>query len=391
MLRVLVALIFCLAVSAQVQQFTAPTGNVFAPVAAKPNQVGFDSQPPEVVQTVPAVVVVPPANEIKTPPTEVKTPPTEIKTPPTEIKIPPQDDLVWLCDDKQVRRGSAGSPEAEKLIDQGIVLHDCHDPPAVQIKPTPKPTPKVPTPVVGQGNMCDARGRPRGRASSPYVRSLIRQGVQLQPCAGAAVGGPRVQPPANAGMMCDANGRTRGRASSPYVAALVRQGLQLRPCPANAGPVVRGGAIAMPALPNRGGAVANPVVPNRGGAVANPVVPNRGGAVANPVVPNRVANPLIGGIGGRALPIGGGAGMMCDANGRTRGRASSPYVAALVRQGMQLQPCPARAEGAADSTATASSSATTPSWAIALIVVGTILIVVLIVLVLRLTQILKSL
>jgi len=379
MLLVLVALIFCLAVSAQVQQFTAPTGNVFAPVAAKPNQVGFDSQPPEVVQTVPAVVVVPPANEIKTPPTEIKTPPTEIKT-------PPQDDLVWLCDDKQVRRGSAGSPEAEKLIDQGIVLHDCHDAPPVQIKLTPKP----PTPV-GQGNMCDVRGRPRGRASSPYVRSLIRQGVQLQPCPGAAVGGPRVPPANGAGMMCDANGRTRGRASSPYVAALVRQGLQLRPCPANAGPVVRGGAIAMPALPNRG-AVANPVVPNRG-AVANPVVPNRG-AVANPVVPNRgaVANPFIGGIGGRALPIGGGAGMMCDANGRTRGRASSPYVAALVRQGMQLRPCPvARAEGAADSTATALSSAPTPSWAIALIVVGTILIVVLIVLVLRLTQILKSL
>jgi hypothetical protein len=101
---------------------------------------------------------------------------------------------------------------------------------------------------------------------------------------------------------------------------------------------------------------------------------------------------LIGGVGGRALPIGGGAGMMCDANGRVRGRASSPYVMALTRQGMQLNPCPvARAEMGADTTATASSAAPTPSWAIALIVVGSILIVVLIVLVLRLTQILKSL
>jgi hypothetical protein len=138
----------------------------------------------------------------------------------------------------------------------------------------------------------------------------------------------------------------------------------------------------------------NPVVPNRGAGIVNPVVPNRGAAIVNPVNPVVVPGNRVPVVGvGRGLPIAGGAGMMCDANGRVRGRASSPYVMALARQGMQLVPCPvaARAESAADSTASASSSAPTPSWAIALIVVGSILIVVLIVLVLRLTQILKSL
>jgi len=346
MLRLLVVLVLCLAVSSQDASFAAPT-NPLQPVAQLPDTVNFDSQPP----AVPSAVQTPPT-EVDTPllpPTVQTTPPAEIKTPPPKKPTPPQD-AVWLCDQSGARRGTAGSAEAERLIAQGIKLADCQT-----------RGPRLPPPV-GSGNMCDANGRPRGRASSPYVQSLVRQGVQLQPCAGPATNVPifggrlggrignRILPnnaANNAGMMCDANGRPRGRSSSAYVQALVRQGLQLQPCAGSA---------------NAANTNAN----------ANNIV-NR---VGNRILPNNAAN---------------NAGMMCDANGRPRGRSSSAYVQALVRQGMQLAPClPARATDPGSESTTTTSASSTPSWAIALIVVGSILIVVLLVLAVRLTQILKS-
>jgi len=336
--------------------------------------------------------VVTPTNPVATPNANTFTAPTialvnnplppvrenVVLLPPTPaVPQPPKPDepIVWLCDDKGVRRGAAGSPESERLIEQGVRLDDCAD--------RPQTPPRQPgRPPAGTGMMCDANGRPRGRSSSPYVASLNRRGVQLQPCpqaagngngAGAGRGGivgglvgrrgNRIGGGTagnNAGMMCDTNGRPRGRSTSPYVASLNRRGVRLQPC-------------------------------------------GQGNGNANPANGN--------GNGNGILLAGNNAGMMCDANGRQRGRASSPYVRALTRIGTQLTPCPqggaiaaaarparpaaivrpaARATDPGASSAPSSTTSSAPAWAISLIVVGSLLFVVLIVLAVRLTLILKA-
>lgn len=273
--------------------------------------------------------------------------------------------------------------------------------------------------------MCDTNGRPRGRASSPYIASLNRRGVQLQPCPQAAGNGNGIGGRSgivagglpgrrgnriggatrgnNAGMMCDPTGRPRGRPSSPYIAALTRQGVQLQPCGQGNG---NGNANPVPGHRNgNGNGMMCDTNGRQRGRASSPYVAalNRRGIQLQPcgqAVNNGNANPVNGNGNGNAIPVNGN-GMMCDANGRQRGRASSPYIRALTRGGTQLTPCPqrgaipvirpaARATDPGASTATSSSSSSTPAWAISLIVVGSLLIVVLMVLAVRLMQILKA-
>jgi len=258
-----------------------------------------------------------------------------------------------LCDANGRARGPANSGYVKSLIRNGVQLQECPNGAGAGAGRRP---PRPNGPGAGAGMLCDANGRARGRASSGYVQALIRNGVQLQECPNGA--GRRLPRPngAGVGMLCDANGRQRGRANSGYVQALIRKGTQLQPCPAGGQ-----GAAGKPA----------------GGL---------GGRVG-------------GGLGGRVGggKVGGPAGdarLMCDPNGKPRGRASSGYVQTLVRNGMQLVPCatiqaPAKAMGADPTDYSASASTPAPAWAIALIVFGSLFVVLLIVVTLRLGQILR--
>jgi len=402
---------------------------------------------------------VPSAPVVLTPPVPTKPAvvPNPIPKPPVIVRPPvpvrqPTGPVVWLCDRTGARRGSAGSPEAERVIASGVTLTDCPDqrtrtpPPVrtstmimcdttgrrrgassspyvrslvrqgVQLQPCTGSVSLPPVrPAVSQ--MCDTNGRRRGLASSPYVMSLVRQGVQLTPCTGATVTAPQFRAPAipppsrtSTLSMCDTTGRRRGSASSPYVMSLVRQGVQLQPCagsvpPARTTPPTR---VSLP--PPRIGGATQMCDTNgrRRGLSSSPYVmslvrqgmsltPCSGATVTAPqfrAPPPRVAQPP------RVTlppppPAPTGSTQMCDTSGRRRGRASSPYVQSLVRQGMRLNPCPGGratdpgSEAALSSTSSSSTSAT-PAWAVVLIVVGILLAVVLIVLIVRLTQVLKN-